>query len=148
MMALIDNQWRELWKTLPGKKSIDDPATIHKVRVASRRLRAAMDISVDAFPQDWYRPLHKVARQTTGAFGGVRDADVQIGEIEQLGQRAEGDEKDAISYLIEILNRDRAEAETELQSFLKKLGSSDTRKETSRRFGVRDSRKSRRKKNT
>ena len=103
MQEMIGKQWQTFWLALPDEETIDDPETIHKVRVASRRLRAAMDISVDAFPQGWYRDLHKVARQTTGAFGGVRDADVQIGELQQLGKRAEGDETLAIAYLIDVI---------------------------------------------
>ena len=148
MQEMIGKQWQTLWESLPDKDSIDNPETIHKVRVASRRLRAAMDISVDAFPQDWYRPLHKIARKTTGAFGGVRDADVQIAELNQFGQHSEGDEQLAINYLIDLINRNRAEAEVELEKFLNKLVSSDIRKQTVRRFGASDSSKSRRKKKT
>ena len=146
MQEMIGKQWQAFWLALPDEETIDDPETIHKVRVASRRLRAAMDISVDAFPQGWYRDLHKVARQTTGAFGGVRDADVQIGELQQLGKRAEGDETLAIAYLIDVIDRDRTEAEIELAAFLKKVDSPEMRKQTARRFEAPEFKSPRRKK--
>ncbi|MGE3798342.1 MAG: CHAD domain-containing protein, partial [Thermomicrobiales bacterium] len=78
MASLIYDRWQIVWKELPVVIEGSDPEGVHDMRVASRRLRAAMDVSVDAFPSGWYRALHKKAKAITSELGLVRDCDVQI----------------------------------------------------------------------
>jgi CHAD domain-containing protein len=136
MCQILADQWSRFWEAVPQGDAIDDPEAIHDVRVASRRLRAAMDISVDVFPQKWFRKLHKTARKATGKFGAVRDADVQIADLNKLRSRANPDELLGIDELTAQIVERRAEARSELIEYLKKLQKSKARKQSIKRFNL------------
>jgi CHAD domain-containing protein len=61
-----------------GVRAADDPEHIHRMRVASRRLRAALSLFSSCFLErdfhQWMREIKKI----TGALGAARDVDVQI----------------------------------------------------------------------
>lgn len=61
-----------------GVKSGADIEHIHRMRVASRRLRAALPLFVDCFPKKEYANGMKEVRQITRSLGRARDLDVQI----------------------------------------------------------------------
>ncbi len=134
MSAVIGENWGVLLETLPSGEDLTDPEAIHKTRVASRRLRAAMDVSADAFPKPWYRHLHKVAKESTGAFGRVRDTDVQIEELQALFVKFTGDEQLAIAWLIGELQTERTQALHDLQVYVDGLAPRKLSKEVADRF--------------
>lgn len=51
---------------------------VHDMRVASRRLRAAMDNFADCFETDQFKKLYKQVKIITQTMGFVRDLDVLI----------------------------------------------------------------------
>jgi hypothetical protein len=53
MKALIAEGWANVWRTIPAALDGTDIEGVHDVRVASRRLRAAMDIAAPIFPRRW-----------------------------------------------------------------------------------------------
>ena len=53
MKALIAERWAAVWHAIPVALESTDIEGVHDVRVASRRLRAAMDIAQPAFPRGW-----------------------------------------------------------------------------------------------
>jgi len=59
-----------------------DRDAIHDVRVASRRLRAALPIASEATRTD-IRPLIRDVRRVTRAFSGLREADVVLGLVQK-----------------------------------------------------------------
>ncbi|WP_292368094.1 CHAD domain-containing protein [Methanoregula sp. UBA64] len=59
-------------------RSADDPEAVHRLRVASRRLRAALPLFSSCFPE---KDLHQGIRgikECTRALGAARDTDVRI----------------------------------------------------------------------
>ncbi|CAA9556528.1 MAG: hypothetical protein AVDCRST_MAG87-1240 [uncultured Thermomicrobiales bacterium] len=134
MRDAIGTQWRSVWKPIPAVIASEDPEAVHKVRVASRRLRAAMDVGVDAFPRKWYRPLHKTAKRITRALGEVRDRDVMLEALARERKRSTGPERRAIDHLIADITRDRKRARKAMVRFLAELDDEGVRKETKRRF--------------
>jgi CHAD domain-containing protein len=134
MRDAIGTHWAAVWKALPAVRAGNDPEAVHKVRVASRRLRAAMDVAVDCFPPKWYRPLHKTAKRITRALGDVRDRDVMLAALARERESASGAERQAIDHLIAGLTRDRKRARRAMVAFLAKLDDKGVRKETKRRF--------------
>src|SRR4029079_16911010 len=78
MSKHIAVRYKTLWKKIPEAVAGDDIEGVHDVRVASRRLRAAMDVARGCFPTAWYRPLYNNAKEITRALGAVRDLDVLI----------------------------------------------------------------------
>lgn len=134
MRDAIGTHWAAVWKAMPAVIAAEDPGAVHKVRVASRRLRAAMDVAADCFPRKWYRPLHKTAKRITRALGEVRDRDVMLEALARERERATGPELRAIDHLIADVTRDRKRARKAMVRFLASFDDEGVRKETKRRF--------------
>ncbi len=71
-------QARQLAEQLDGVRRAEDIEFIHRARVASRRLRAAMPMFGDCFDADLLKRWRKQIRRVTTGLGNARDNDVQI----------------------------------------------------------------------
>ena len=134
MQALIGSRWDAVWTAVPVALAGDDPEGVHDVRVASRRLRAAMDVAADAFPKPWYRSLHQTAKAITKALGEVRDRDVMLAALAKERKRAKAAERAGIDRLIVRVEREREQARAEMIAFLADLDAREIREESRRRF--------------
>ncbi|MDD1701872.1 MAG: CHAD domain-containing protein, partial [Methanoregula sp.] len=74
MLALLDAFDREI----PGVREGKDPEHLHRMRVASRRLRAALPLVLVGNKGDEHRAWVRQIKKITRALGAARDADVQI----------------------------------------------------------------------
>lgn len=105
---LLDVAWktlgrhfgRMLWNE-PGARVGIDPEYVHDMRVATRRLRTALDVFADAVPEEKRDPLTRDLRWVGRALGRVRDSDVQLLRVAAL--RAEGSELERAT--LEIFER-------------------------------------------
>lgn len=64
-----------------GVRLGEDAEAVHDMRVAARRMRAAMSLFRDALPEDAQR-LREELSWIAGALGAVRDLDIQIEQLE------------------------------------------------------------------
>lgn len=135
MAALIAERWTAVHKTIPAAIEGTDIEGVHDVRVASRRLRAAMDIAAPAFPRRWYKPLHRSAKEITRALGEVRDRDVLLESLNADRAAAAAAETPGIDRLIARVDRERVVARAAMESYLGDLLESDIWREVDRRFG-------------
>ena len=71
-------QARQLADQLSGVREAEDIEYVHRARVASRRLRAAMKLLGDWVPRKQAKRWQKEIRRVTGELGDARDKDVQI----------------------------------------------------------------------
>jgi CHAD domain-containing protein len=76
-------------KEINGVKSGEDIEHIHRMRVASRRLRAALPLFSACFPEKEYRLWASEIRKVTRALGDARDADVQIAFLKKYLRKLE-----------------------------------------------------------
>jgi CHAD domain-containing protein len=134
LRALIHERWEQVWQAIPVAIEGVDPEGVHDVRVASRRLRAAMDVATEAFPAGWYRPLHRTAKAITSELGEVRDRDVQIAYLEAYREGAPPGDRPGIDRLIDRLTAERNAARTEMLAYLARIEELDLRDEATRRF--------------
>ncbi len=93
-----------------GTREGSDSEDLHDMRVASRRLRAAMDVFTDCFPRNAFKPLRKTAAQLTRALGEVRDLDVLIEELQRYRKKLPADERVGVDDLIGTLKEERSAA--------------------------------------
>ncbi len=135
MTALIAPRWERVWSELDRLRHGDDADAIHDIRVASRRLRAAMDVAVPCFPAEWFAPLHRTARDITSALGGVRDRDVILEALGKDRDSAPDDDRPAIDALIVRVEHERTLARRAMREFLAVLESSGARAASRTRFG-------------
>lgn len=136
MRELIARRWAAVWAAVPVALAGDDIEGVHDVRVASRRLRAAMDVAVECFPGSWYGPLHRIAKEITGALGEVRDRDVMIEYLTRDRATADPQEHPGIDLLIARMERERIAARAEMESYLRGLLATGVPREAADRFGA------------
>ncbi len=74
-------------KEIEGVKNAQDIEHIHRMRVASRRLRAALPLFVSCMPEKKYHQWLLEIQKITQALGYARDTDVQIAFITKLLKR-------------------------------------------------------------
>jgi CHAD domain-containing protein len=72
---------------IDGVRSAQDIEYIHRMRVASRRLRAALPLFESCFPQKKYRIWMQELKKITRALGDARDTDVQIAFLLRLEEK-------------------------------------------------------------
>jgi hypothetical protein len=140
MTSRIAERWDILWSKIPAALDGSDIEGVHDVRVASRRLRAAMDVAAPAFPKGWFKPLHKAAKEITGALGEVRDRDVLLEALRAQREAAPLPERPGIDRVIARVDRERALARQAMERYLTELMNGPLRAEVARRFGLRQER--------
>lgn len=78
------------FKEIEGVKSAEDSEYIHRMRVASRRLRAALPLFRSCFPRKQYRRWMREITNITRALGEARDTDVQIAFLSKYEKKRAG----------------------------------------------------------
>ncbi len=104
--AVLRRNFVELLGHEPGTRLGDDVEELHDMRVAARRLRAALSLFSSYYPPEFDEARNEL-RWIASALGEVRDLDVQLSEIQ--GWKAQLDPRDsaALDALIAELNRRR-----------------------------------------
>jgi CHAD domain-containing protein len=81
---------QELFDAQEGVLDTGDIERVHAMRVASRRLRAVLEIFAVCFPPDEHRAVLGEVKALADALGARRDPDVQLAAVERL-ERAMGE---------------------------------------------------------
>jgi CHAD domain-containing protein len=102
----------------PGTRLGEDIEELHDMRVATRRMRAAIRVFGDFFEPEVIRSLNKEIRRVTRALGPVRDLDV----FEEKAMRYLQDLPEGVRYgldpLLETWRAQRAETRADMLTFL------------------------------
>lgn len=104
----------------------DDIEYIHRARVASRRLRAALPLFEGCLPQKKTRVWLKEIRAVTRALGAARDADVQIVRVrEYLQEVSDPRFSPGILRLLLRLRQQREKLQPDLSTAMRELTQSN-----------------------
>ncbi len=103
----LRQQLEEMMSNLDGTRAGDDIEALHDMRVASRRLRAALSVFAAAFPPKPFAVTEKEVSRVTDALGAVRDADVQIEFMQSVEEKAPESEKVGLHAFVEHLQNGR-----------------------------------------
>ena len=79
---------KEVFEHSDGVLDLDDVERVHDMRVATRRLRAALEVFEPCFPRKRHRKALKKVKALADALGERRDADVEIEMLEDLAGRS------------------------------------------------------------
>ena len=83
----------------------EDSEAVHKMRVASRRLRAALDAFESCAQAKPFKKVNRQVKKLADRLGTVRDSDVMIAGLRSYQQEVPGEERKAgIQWLIERLD--------------------------------------------
>jgi CHAD domain-containing protein len=74
----------ELFEHSADVLDTQDIERVHDMRVATRRLRAVLEIFAPCFPADQHRPVLKDVKRLADALGARRDPDVQLEALDRL----------------------------------------------------------------
>ncbi len=103
---------------------------VHDMRVASRRLRAALEVFQDVFPRKRLRPLLDDVKRLADALGQVRDLDVMLERLEKDQQGRPEAQQLVLAEMIDEMQQQRKAARRELKVVVREL----ERDEFARRF--------------
>ena len=101
----------------PGTRLGEDPEELHDMRVANRRLRAAIAMFRTALPVRAV-PIREELRWVAQALGVVRDLDVQVEQLDSWSKTDLVEDPHALRAIRDLLERDRAQARIELLKVL------------------------------
>jgi CHAD domain-containing protein len=74
----------ELWAHSADVLDVTDIERVHDMRVATRRLRAVLEIYAPCFPKREHRAVLRDVKLLADALGARRDPDVQLEDLEEL----------------------------------------------------------------
>ena len=120
MGHLIEERFARMMSYRDGTIDGSDPEDLHQMRVWSRRLRAAMDVSADCFPKR-YKFYHQRVKQLTDVLGEVRDYDVMMEALSDYRDGRPADKRPAINDMIRELRRQRELARNGMLTFFAQL---------------------------
>lgn len=117
---VVEQRAKEVFAYSSGVLDLGDVERVHDMRVASRRLRAALEIFEDCFPaKPWGRALKRV-KKLADALGERRDRDVEIELLESLGDEIAEADREAFESLLEELRARQRQANERLAPAVRK----------------------------
>lgn len=109
----LREQWAAFLQQAPGTRLGEDIEALHQMRVATRRLRAAIRVFEGLLPASF--AAYRDELQWVGhELGAVRDLDVQIEGLEALRAASSWEDAAALRPLIEVIERERSTERTAL----------------------------------
>ena len=123
---IITTRLHEMMSFKEGAIDGRDIEYVHDMRVASRRLRAAMRNFADCFtPKKKFRRHFKRVERITSTLGDVRDLDVLIDRFQQDLKRVPEDAQIGVQNLIIHLQQEREERRVSMFTMFEELDKSN-----------------------
>lgn len=117
----------EVFEHESGVLDTDDIERVHAMRVATRRLRAVMEIFAPAFPKKQHRALLKEVKALADALGERRDRDVAIGSMTKIGVALTSTDRRGIEHLVDELRDEQRGANVALAAALQEIEENNLR---------------------
>lgn len=116
-LAVLRRHFSVLVAKEPGTRLGDDIEELHDMRVATRRLRAALALFADVLPPS-VGPLRDELGWVGRTLGAVRDLDVQLEQLDEWLRAIPEADRDALGALRALLEEQRAGARVEMLAAL------------------------------
>lgn len=114
----VEVRSREVFEQAGGVLDLDDVEGVHDMRVATRRLRAVLEVFESCFPSKRHRKAVKKVKKLANALGERRDLDVEIELLEGLADEVDDADQKALTELIDGLRAKQRGANDELAPFV------------------------------
>src|ERR671922_23312 len=95
----------ELFDAAEGVLDTGDIERVHDMRVASRRLRAVLEIFAPCFPRSEFSGVLRDVKRLADALGERRDPDVHIESLQAFSRALLTANKPGVARLVEELRR-------------------------------------------
>jgi CHAD domain-containing protein len=97
----------EVFQRSRGVLDVEQIENVHDMRVATRRLRSALEVFEPCFPRKRFRRALREVKDLADALGERRDRDVQIEQLTRLSAVVVGPDREAMDDLIESLRTEQ-----------------------------------------
>ena len=97
---------------------VADIERVHDMRVATRRLRAALEIFGPCFPDDQHADALAEVKAIADALGARRDSDVTIATLERFTEGLAAPDRPGVAGLVAQIRAEQAEANADLEAFV------------------------------
>jgi CHAD domain-containing protein len=114
----VETRAQELVDMADGVLDVEDIERVHDMRVATRRLRAVLEIFAPALPKREQRKALRDVKALADALGGRRDADVAIAALEDLAAGLAAEDRIGVQSLVDTLRATQQQANEELAAAL------------------------------
>ena len=106
----------------------EDIEAVHKMRVASRRLRATLDAFESCCQPKQFKKTYRHIKKIADQLGSARDADVMLQGLYAQLEQASAEERAGIQWLIQRLDTNRQQKQQALEGFFEELDAHALRK--------------------
>jgi CHAD domain-containing protein len=108
----------EVFEHSDGVLDMEEIEALHDMRVATRRLRAALEVFAPCFPAKRHRKALKRVKKLADALGERRDRDVAIEFLSGFAGDAPESDRAAVEALIQRLRDEQQRANEELVPYV------------------------------
>jgi CHAD domain-containing protein len=115
---VIEVRTQELASHAAGVLDVGDIERVHDMRVASRRLRAALEIFEPCFPRKPFRAALAEVKALADALGERRDRDVAIASLEHFEAGLPAADRPGVGSLVDRLRAEQASANEALTPYV------------------------------
>jgi CHAD domain-containing protein len=109
---------QEVYDHAAGVLDTEDIERVHAMRVATRRLRAVLEIYEPCFPREELRPVLREVRALADALGERRDPDVELQALGQFAASVGPDERAGVELFIARTRAEQADGNMRLREAL------------------------------
>ena len=99
----------------------DDVEAVHKMRVASRRLRATLDAFESCCKRKPFKKAYRSVKEMADILGSARDTDVMLQGLQAQYEQVPAEEQAGIQWVIKRLDIYRQQRQHELETFFQTL---------------------------
>jgi CHAD domain-containing protein len=124
---VVEVRARELFELSAGVLDTDDIERVHDMRVATRRLRAVLEIFGECFPRKAHRQILRDVKGLADALGERRDPDVQIEALAEHVAALDAPDRPAAERLVAQLRATQLAGNETLAAMLHAVEVSDLR---------------------
>lgn len=117
-VRLVEARAAEVFEQAEGVLDVNDIERVHDMRVATRRLRAAMEVCAVCFQPKRHRKALKRVKALADALGERRDRDVAIEFLQGFAAEAPEADREAVDALVAELREEQARANEELAPYV------------------------------
>ncbi|HMJ33651.1 MAG TPA: CHAD domain-containing protein [Baekduia sp.] len=109
---------REVFEHAGGVLDTDDIERVHDMRVATRRLRAVLEVFEAAFDRAEHRAVLRDVKRLADALGARRDPDVQLAALEALARSMPEEDQPGLDVFAQRIRVDQAQGNLTLAAAL------------------------------
>jgi len=110
----------ELFEHSAGVLDTSDIERVHAMRVASRRLRAVLEIFEPCFPRADFKTVLRDVKALADALGERRDPDVHVEAMERFAKAVQVANRPGVAALVEALRERQTVANATLAAVLER----------------------------